>query len=108
MEEIRMVKINDIMWFALNDLPLNRPMIRKKLQFLRENANTKRFEYFNSRIIKNADLEIIEFKNFKDRLNNTGEKFGTKELVENLIMSSRQLTDDVKKEVLEYINSATL
>ena len=95
---LRAIKIDDETWYAMNDLPLNRKAINMKMSNLRKSKSTEGFVNDNTIIIKNS---TIKENGGKFKVNNTGETFGTKDMILKIVNESKMSIED-KKEYLDF------
>lgn len=104
---LRAIKIEGEMWYALNDLPLNPITIRRTLQNLRNSLTTSsrnsNFEQENTKLITNSDVHSVNIRNFNTELNNRGEKFGNFEMINFLTMTSNRLGNEYKIELIKIL-----
>lgn len=98
MNEIRQIEVNGKVWYAINDLPLERNTIRKKLSGLRQSKLTEDFVKDNTILMKNS---IIKENGGNFKVNNTGETFGTKDMLLKLVNESKMSAED-KRKYLDY------
>lgn len=98
MNKLRQIEIDGTMWYAINDLPLERKSVNMKMTNLRKSKSTESFVKDNTIIIKNSTIRE-NGGNFK--VNNTGETFGTKDMLLKIVNESKMSIED-KKEYLDF------
>ena len=98
MNEIRMVEINEEVWYKINDLPMDRKTINMKMSKLRQSKLTEDFVKDNTILMKNS---IIKENGGNFKVNNTGETFGTKDVLLKLVNESKMSAED-KRKYLDY------
>lgn len=98
MNKLRQIEINGIMWYAMNDLPLERNAIRRKLSGLRQSLTTEKFVIDNTILMSNS---IIKENGGNFKVNNRGETFGTKDMLLKIVNESKMSIEN-KKEYLDF------
>lgn len=98
MNKLRQIEIDGTMWYAMNDLPLNRKAINKKLSCLRQSLTTEKFVKENTIIMNNS---IIKENGGNFKVHNTGETFGTKDMLLKIVNESKMSIED-KREYLDF------
>lgn len=98
MNEIRQIEVNGKVWYAINDLPLKRNTIRKKLSGLRQSLTTEKFVIDNTILMSNS---IIKENGGNFKVNNRGTTFGTKDMLLKLVNESKMSAED-KRKYLDY------
>lgn len=98
MNEIRQIEVNGKVWYAINDLPLERNTIKKKLSGLRQSLTTEKFVIDNTILMSNS---IIKENGGNFKVNNRGTTFGTKDMLLKLVNESKMSAED-KRKYLDY------
>lgn len=83
---LRAIEIDGEVWYGINDLPLDRKAINKKIHDMKK--INKEFVDDNTQIVRNLTVTLSNLRNF-DKVHSTGETFGTFAMVNYIIMSSR-------------------
>lgn len=106
---LRAIKIGDETWYAMNDLPLDRKAINRKMSDLRKDLSsngdfecTPNFVEKNTRLITNSTVILNHLRNF-DKVHNTGEMFGNFTMINYIVMTSR-LGYEYKIEMINLLN----
>lgn len=106
---MRAIKIGDETWYAMNDLPLDRKAINRKMSDLRKNLSgngdfkyTPNFVEQNTKLITNSTAILNHLRNF-DKVHNTGEMFGNFTMINYIVMTSR-LGHEYKIEMINILN----
>lgn len=106
---MRAIKISDETWYAMNDLPLDRKAINRKMSDLRKNLSgngdfkyTPNFVEQNTRLITNSTVILNHLRNF-DKVHNTGEMFGNFTMINYIVMTSR-LGHEYKIEMIKILD----
>lgn len=101
---LRAIIIDNVEWYGINDLPMNRKTINMNISNLRkENVN---FVNNNTKILTNKDISEVNSiypRNF-DKVNNAGETFGNFKMVNYLVMNSR-LGANYKIDLIEILDT---
>ena len=98
MNKMRQIKIDETMWYAMNDLPISRQTLSNRLNKIRTMPNTKDFAEENTIIMNNS---IIKENGGNFKVNNRGETFGTKDVLLKLVNESKMSAED-KRKYLDY------
>ena len=97
---LRAIKIGDETWYAMNDLPLDRKAINKKMHDIKKVDEV--FVNDNTKIVTNSTVTLSNLRNF-DKVHNTGEMFGNFTMVNYIILSSR-LGMEYKIKIIDILN----
>lgn len=97
---LRAIKIDNETWYAINDLPLDRKAINKKMHDIKKVDEV--FVNDNTKIVTNSTVTLSNLRNF-DKVHNTGEMFGNFTMVNYIILSSR-LGMEYKIKIIDILN----
>lgn len=106
---LRAITIDNEQWYALNDLPLERATIRKKIERLNKelsdvtSRHVRDYVEINTKLIKNSYIKDIYVRNF-NKVNNAGERFGNYKMIIYIIINS-ELGIKYKIELIEILDN---